>query len=60
MIYLSTWMENYQFELEVGERRVLHDVESGTHTIEARIGPIVVAAETFDHDAEVSSTVADR
>jgi len=38
----------FQFDIESGEGITLTDVSEGVHTLEARIGDIVIADETVD------------
>ena len=43
----------YQFDVEAGEGITVTDVSEGIHTLEARIGDIVIADTTVDVDEDI-------
>ncbi len=52
--YFSFYLDGvYQFDIDPGDGITLTDVSEGVHTLEARIGDIIIADETLEIDRDI-------
>ena len=56
--YFSFYLDGvYQGDVEAGECIIFTDVSAELHTLEARVGDIIIADDTFDIDEDLEWTV---